>query len=107
LTHPRTEEEERGREGTSSRPVKPVVKERKRDGKYRTRKTRVYGSRDHGRVVLMGVSMEIFNEPQRYWNFVYDFRNAIRSSRNNIVSMDAKRIGSTRGTSLVRKPSIV
>jgi hypothetical protein len=51
--------------------------------------------------------MEILNEPQGHWNLVYDFWNLGRSDWNHLVCMDAKRVGSPRGSSLVRKPSIV
>jgi len=76
------------------------------NGEYRKSKT-YWRNRWIHWFVYMGITMEILNEPQRYRDLVYDFWNLVRSSRNNLVCMDAKRIGGTRSASFVRKPSIV
>jgi hypothetical protein len=53
-----TEEDREAREEVPS-----LRKERKTNGKYRTRKTRNYSPRHPRWFVYMGISMEILNEP--------------------------------------------
>lgn len=57
--------------------------------------------------IYVGITMDLLNKPQGYWDLVYDFRDIVRNRWNDIVSMDANGIGSTRSASIVREPPVV